>query len=359
MVSLKQLVALVLGHETTVRGYAPAAMNFADTAAHGGEANGDQSRDQQGLVGLLNGVFAQKVVPAFQAPSTNFTICRGFGPDTVSLVLRRSLLPQSRVLFCLKQLPPKVRGLHRFVLSGVDAILVESDALARAVLELGIPAPRIVSLCDPGDLALFNQSPRARSKGDAYRIIHVGDLEPEAGVAELLPCVTAWANRNPDRTVEIWWSGEGCLRGVLEAQPLPLNLSQRFYGETPRAELASMFLECDLLAVPALSDSWIDAVPEAVAAQLPVLGSNRSRTVRELIADGVTGWVFDPFEAGAMAGAVDLALSKLPQELEHMRTCAAVRFRQPAPGLNERLRRAMRIDAAEMAIDVTLLGFSP
>ena len=359
MVSLKQLVALVLGHETTVRGYAPAAMNFAETASHAGEASKDQSRDHHAIISLLNGVFAQNVVPAFQARSANLTICRDFGPDTVSVVLRRSLLPHSRILLCLKQLPPKVRGLHRFVLAGVDAVLVETDALARAVVELGIPAPRIVSLCDRGDLALFDRSPHARSDNDAYRIIHVGDLEPEAGVAELLPCIAAWADRNPDRSVEIWWSGEGCLRGVLEAQPLPLNLTQRFHGEVSRQELATMFIECDLLAVPALSDSWTDVVSEAVIAQLPVLGSSRSRTVSELITDGVTGWVFDPFEAGAMASAVDLALNKSPQELTDMRARAAARFRQPAPGLSERLRRAMRIDASEPPLDLASLGFAP
>ena len=359
MVSLKQLVALLLGHETTVRGYAPAAMNFADAAAQAGEASKDQSRDHHAIVSLLNGVFAQNVVPACQARSPNLTICRDFGPDTVSIVLRRSFLPHSRILLCLRQLPPKVRGLHRFVLAGVDAVLVETDALARSVLDLGIPAPRIVSLCDPGDLALFNQVPQTRGDSDAYRIIHVGDLEPEAGVAELLPCVAAWADRNPDRSVEIWWSGEGCLRGVLEAQPLPLNLTQRFHGEVSRHELASMFLECDLLAVPTLSDAWTDVVSEAVVAQLPVLGSSRSRTVNELIIDGITGWVFDPFEAGAMADAVDLALGKSPQELADMRACAAVRFRQPAPGLSERLRRAMRIDASEPPLDLASLGFAP
>ena len=120
-----------------------------------------------------------------------------------------------------------------------------------------------------------------------------------------------------------------------------------------------MFLECDLLAVPALSDAWTDSVSEAMAAQLPVLGSSRSRTVMELVTHGVTGWVFDPFEAGAMASAVDLAINALPQELEHMRTCAAARFRAPMPGLDERLRRAMEFDASELPLDLSSLGLAP
>lgn len=359
MVSLKQLVAFLLGHETTVRGYAPTAMHFAETGGHGGESRNDQTRKRQDMASTLNGLFAPKNAPVAQQSKYKLIICRDFGPDTMSVVLRRPLAPQSRVLLCLSQLPPQLRGLHRFILSGVDAILTETDALAHAVLELGIPAPRIVSLSDPGDLALFNQPPRARSGNDAFRIIHVGNLEPEAGVAELLPCIVAWADRNPDRHIEIWWSGEGCLRGVLEAQPLPMNISQRFPGRVSRDELAPMFLECDLLAVPALSDSWTDVVSEAIAAQLPVLGSNRSRAVVELVTHGVTGWVFDPFEAGAMAGAVELALDALPQELEHMRLSAAAQFQQSQPCLHERLRRAMRIEAPDLSLDLKSLGFAP
>ncbi len=358
MVSLKQLVAVILGHETTVRGYAPAAMTYAESAVHGGESRSEQSQNRSDMVAALNGVFAQKATPPARERRRKLVVCRDFGPDTVSAVLRRPLAPQSRILLCLKQLPPQLRGVHRFVLAGVDAVLVETDAMARAVLELGMPASRIVSMCDPGDLALFSQPPRARNAADAYRIIYVGDLEPEAGVAELLPCVVAWADRNSDRNVELWWSGEGCLRGVLEAQPLPANVSQRFTGRVSREELAPMFLECDLLAVPALSDSWTDVVSEAVAAQLPVLGSSRARMVVELITTGVTGWVFDPFEAGAMARSVDLALGALPQELEDMRAGAAARSQQPLPGLNERLRRAMRIEASELPPDFGSIGFA-
>lgn len=362
MVTLKQLVTLVSGHETTVGGYAPAAANFVDPVPRGGETRRPPPHDRRGMAAALTSAFtqrgAQRVVPAFPERRPKLTLCRDFGSETVRAVVRRSLAPQSRVLLRLKQLPPSLRGLHRFVLAGVDAVVVETDALASAVMKLGVPAPRIVSLSGPVDLALFNQPPRARADKDTCRIIHVGDLEPEAGVAELLPCVVAWADRNPDRQVELWWSGEGCLRGVLEAQPLPTNVSQRFQGMASRGQLASMFRDCDLLAVPALSDSWTDMVSEAMASRLPVLGSSRSRAVVETVVDGVTGWVFDPFEAGAMAGAVDAALNASPQEREHMRARAAARFRRPAPELDERLRRAMRIDVSELPFDLSALGLT-
>jgi glycosyltransferase involved in cell wall biosynthesis len=249
-------------------------------------------------------------------------------------------------------------AVHRFVFASVDAVLVETDAIARAVREFGLPASRIVALSDPTDLALFGQTPQSRVDAGACRIIHAGDLEPEAGVAELLPCLAAWAAQNPERQIEMLWAGEGCLRGVLEAQPLPANIKQKFPGDVSRAQLASMFLDCDMLVVPALSDPWNSVVAEAVAAQLPVLGSSRSRAVVDLIAHGITGWIFDPFEPGAMARAVDLALNTLPHELVDMRANAAAQFPRPLPGLNERLLRAMRMEAFKQPLDTASFGFA-
>jgi len=358
MLSLKQLVAVILGHETTVRRYMPAMAKFAEAPGHQGESGDDQHQSHHNMFALLNGGLARPVSPAAPEYGQRLTICRDFGPGTISLILRRSLLPKNRILLCLSQLPPNMGAVHRFVLAGVDAVLVETDLIARAIREFGLSASRIVSLSDPGDLALFLQTPPPRVDVDVSRIIYVGDLEPEAGVSELLPTLVAWAAGRPARHIEMLWSGEGCLRGVLEAQPLPANITQKFPGDVSRADLAAMFLECDMLAVPALSDPWLNVVPEAVAARLPVLGSSRSRSVVDLVTHGVTGWIFDPFEAGALTRAVDLALNTLPQDLVEMRARAAADFRQPLPGLNERLRRAMRMEAFEQPLDIAALGFA-
>ncbi len=357
MSSVKQLAAAIFRHGRVVGNSSLAPLNAADIVTSWGRPRGHQSRASRVTLTKPTGALAGKVGTAPRAHRSRLTICRDFGPETVSAVMRRSLVRRSRVLLCLNRLPPELQAVHRIVLAGVDAMLVETDAIARALREFGVPATRIVSLPGPSDLALFIQPPRARGDSDVYRIVHVGDLEPEAGVIDLLACVVAWADRNPRRNVEVWWSGEGCLRGVLAAQPLPANVIQQFFTKLPPQKLASMFLECDMLAVPALSDPWTDVVPEAVTAQLPVLGSSRSRTVVELVTDGVTGWVFDPFEAGAMARAVDHALNTTSHELMQMRTRATAQCRLPLLGLEKRIRRALRLSASEPPVDCSSLGF--
>ncbi len=288
----------------------------------------------------------------------DLTICRDFGFGTVRAVMRRRLAPQCRVLLCVDQMPPGVRLVHRVVLAGADAVLVHSDALARAIHALGVPASRIVLSSRRDDFASSDRPARPRASGGLRQVVHVGDLEPEAGVADFLLCVAAWAERNPQRQVGLRWCGEGCLRGVLEAQPLPPNVQQSFPGRVTRRELATMFADCDLLALPALADPWDDVVPEALAAQLPVLGSTQSRAVDELVVHGMSGWVFNPFENGAMAHAVEQALNAAPDELDRMRACAAGQPKQPLPGLNERIWRAMRLEGAGPDLDPASLGLA-
>ena len=351
MSSLKQLAADVLGDNMAARIHTLTTASFPEAEGSAGQT-WSKRPTLQGHDGThLN-------APLFEH-WPNLTVCHDFSLKTVRAVLQRRLAPQCRVLLCIAQIPPNFRMMHRVVLNGVDAVLVQSEALARAIHALGVPASRIVLSGDRDNLAAFVRPARSRTSLEAHRIVHVGDLEPEAGVADFLPCVVAWGERNPHRIVEILWVGDGCLRGVLEAQPVPANVLQRFPGRMSRERLAATFLDCDILAVPVLSDPWDNVILEALTAHLPVVGSDRSRAVVDLITHGLTGWVFNPFEAGAMNRAVDVALNTSLHDLDQMHTHVA-RCPVPAlPGLNERIRQAIRLEGAGPPLDIGSLGLIP
>ena len=351
MSSLKQLAADVLGDNTAARIHALTTASFPETDTLVGQT----WRTRTGLHGQDD---SNRHAP-LQDRWPNLTVCHDFSFRTVRAVLHRRLVPQCRVLLCVDQIPADLRMMQRVVLAGVDAVLVQSEALARAVHALGVPASRIVCPAPRDNLAAFVRPARSRTGLDTRRIVYVGDLEPEAGVADFLPCLVAWGERNPHRVVEVLWAGEGCLRGVLEAQPLPANVLQRFPGRMSRDELAATFRDCDLLTMPALSDPWGDVILEALTAHLPVLGSDRSRAVVDMITHGLTGWIFNPFEAGAMARAVDAALNMPPAELDRMRAHAAERSLPALPGLDDRIRRAVRLEAAGPPLDMASLGLAP
>ncbi len=361
MSSMKQLAAQVLKGDEENRIHALTSASLPDVGRSLDEPWGKQARKPSGRAEKRGGWRGSQVgskpdaAPGERRP--DLTICRDFGFGTIRAVLRRRLAPQCQILLCLDEMPPSLRMVHRVVLAGVDAVLVHSDALARAIHAFGVPASRIVLSGSRNDLALFNRLARSRTRG-SLQIVHVGDLEPEAGVADFLLCVAAWAERNPQRRIDVRWCGEGCLRGVLEAQPLPPNVRQLFPGRLARTELAATFLDCDMLALPALADPWDDVVPEALTAQLPVLGSMQSRAVADSVVHGMTGWVFDPFENGAMARTVEQALNAFPDELDRMRACAAGWPKPSPPNLNERIWRAMRLKGAGPDFDPASLGLA-
>ncbi len=361
MSSMKQLAAQVLRSDEVSGIHALTSASFPDVGRSLGETWERQVRQParkakkpDGRQGLQTG---SKPDAASGKRCPILTVCRDFSLGTVKAVLRRRLAPQCRVLLCIEEMPSSLRVVHRVILGGVDAVLVHSDALARAVHAFGVPASRIVLSSGRDDFALFNRPVRPRVNGD-LQIVHVGELEPEAGVADFLLCVAAWAERNPQRRVGIRWCGEGCLRGVLEAQPLPPNVQQVFPGRTTRKEMAATFHNCDMLAVPVLADSWDDVVPEALTAQLPVLGSTQSRAVADLVVHGTNGWVFDPFENGAMARTVELALNTLPEDLDRMRACAAEQPKPSLPSLNERIWHALGLEGAGPDLDPASLGLA-
>lgn len=366
MSSMKQLADQILGNDEVVRIHALTSASFPDSSHSPSRPWGVRARRPQKtrIPGkLLDRHAGSRADPTSRDRWPELTICRDFDFRSVRAVLRRRLAPQCRVLLCLDEMPADMRMMHRVILAGADAVLVHSDVLARAAHALGVPASRIVLANSRNDLAPFDHSARSRAtqpraSGVVSRIIHVGDLEPEAGVADFLLCVAAWAECNPQRRVGIQWCGEGCLRGILEAQPLPPNVQQSFPGPVARKDLAAMFLDCDALALPALADPWDDTVLEALTAHLPVLGSTRSRTVVDLIVQGVSGWMFDPFESGAMARAVELALNAMPDELDRMRAHAAERPKPSLPGLSERIWRAMRLEGSGPEFDPASLGLA-
>ena len=135
----------------------------------------------------------------------------------------------------------------------------------------------------------------------------------------MLICVAALAERHPAAAVEIWWVGEGHLSGVLEAQPLPKNMSQSFLGRLDRRALAATFAQCAILINPPLHSGKVPFLAEALAAGLLVLGNRRSAPLSRLEREGLGCWTFDPMQSQTMLDALGQLLSSPDIELRRLR----------------------------------------
>jgi glycosyltransferase involved in cell wall biosynthesis len=297
-----------------------------------------------------------EVAPAPSAHRFAMKIATDFGRGSLIAATLRAVLFRRPLLLRVTRRPRRMGVLHRIILAKADVVVVSSADMAEAVRAMGVPEFRIVHLSQPEDLNLPAAAPRLREATGARQIVHVGELEPEGGVADLLTCLAAWAGQHKEKAVRILWAGEGCMRGVLEAQPIPANLTQHFLGNVPPNEWATLFSDCDMLAAPAISESWSHVVAEAMAGGLPILGSNRIFAVREFVSDGETGWTFDPFERGAMIRAVDRALSTPPALLARMRADVVIRSRSAgSTEVDKIIQTAIQIGRHQTAGDFTFL----
>ena len=279
-------------------------------------------------------------------------ISEDFGTLAMHAALYRSVSRRSRLLLCATE-PPRQLGLReRMILGRADGVLANDDAVAQAVAQLPFPVSRIFPLAMPYELDAFLQSGAVRSGTETHRVAYAGELSPQSGAADLLISVASWAEQHPDRTAEIWWIGEGDLAGVLGAQPLPDNVSQRFLGCLEPAGMAWAFGQCSVLIVPSLVDDRRAPVAEGLAAGLPVLGSRRNRRVRQLVRDDVNGWLFDPVQPGDMSQALGRALGTSAEQLDRMRDKARALIRPSAsPNLAHRISRAIAAVLPELVLE--------
>lgn len=281
-------------------------------------------------------------LPGLVAYGPDLIIAQDHGAAALNAAVYRSVAPQSRMLVCAAEPTPRRGLVGRAILKQADGVLADGEAVAHAVAQLSFPESRIFPLSTPYELDDFLVCDRRRSAVEARRVIYAGDLSPQSGVADLLISVASWAEQHPGQPVEIWWAGDGDLAGVLGAQPLPDNVSQRFLGGLDPAGMARAFGQCGLLVVPSMGDEGRAPVAEGLAAGLPVLGSRRNRRVRQLVREEVNGWLFDPSQPADMFEALSRALATPADQIDKMRDRARTLVRSSAShGFALRIQRAI------------------
>ena len=285
----------------------------------------------------------------------HLVVCKDFGSMALQAATYRTLARRSRLLLCATEAPDDLGLWGRPILRSADAVLAEGEVVAHAVEQLRFPSSLIFPTAASTELDPFFASRRRRGESAVRRIAFAGDLSPQSGAADLMIAVASWAESNPHRAVDLCWIGEGDLAGVLDAQPLPPGVTQRFLGRLEPQAMAAAFAQCSFLAVPTLVDGGRAAdgrtpVGEALAAGLPVLGSRLDRTVRRWVGEDANGWLFNPLRPEELADALGRALDSPDGTLEQMRDHAQAAVRPAAKsGLPERLARAFAVVMPDFA----------
>lgn len=146
--------------------------------------------------------------------------------------------------------------------------------------------------------------------GDAVRLACVGRLYPMEKGQDLLLAVLAqekWKNR----PVELRFCGEGSQRDGLAAMAGHLGLTNvRFEGQV--TEIQDIWRECEALVLPSRCEGLPLVVVEAMLAGRFAIVTDAGGN-RELVEDGVTGFIADAPTIAALDRAMDRAWTRREQ----------------------------------------------
>ncbi len=183
-------------------------------------------------------------------------------------------------------------------------ILAISNHIARSAIARGgepgrvivVPNgidPREISTGELGGGGVAGAAARAGDFGGPLRLLYVGRLSIEKGVADLIAACALLGRRAI--AFHLCIVGDGPLRLDLERQAQELGIGDRvaFVGTQPRGQLSSFYQGADLVCVPSLSEPQGLVVLEALVAGKPVVASDVGG-IPDMVRDGENGRLHPP-----------------------------------------------------------------
>jgi len=182
----------------------------------------------------------------------------------------------------------------------LDHVVAMTPAMAaEAVAEMRMPAERVSVIANPPALPVAGAAPMALPEG--RYLIGVGRLEPQKRWDRLLAALPRLA----DQHVKLLLLGEGGARAALAAQVTALGLGNRVtmpgHAGDPLPALkgaAVAVLTSDYEGVPGV-------LREALSVGTPVVSTESSVAVREIVHSPALGTVIDREDADGLVAALD------------------------------------------------------
>jgi glycogen(starch) synthase len=263
--------------------------------------------------------------PEYEAPLLIFQLRRslGLGPDRRPPCLIHLHSPTELVATANGTSPAAaarlpVATLERESILAADRLVCPSRFLARQVTELVGLAPDSVAVI-PYPLGEASVIPRPGAVWDNGSILYLGRLELRKGILEWLDAAIALAREDANLRFEFVGSdhidaqldGSG---GIARRVPAPLRAQFRFHDHRARARLGELLARARLVVVPSRWENFPYTCIEAMASGVAVIASPTGG-MKEMIEDGVTGWVAASQDSAALAQAVRKALATGPEAL--------------------------------------------
>ena len=201
-----------------------------------------------------------------------------------------------------------IKSLTRRVYRAADCFLANSHEMARGLHDaLDLDWAKVRVIHNPIDVAKVQRLAREPLPAPQERpfIVTAGRLEYQKGHDLLLK---AYADSKLARQRDLVILGSGSLEADLKRQARALGVADwvKFHGFS--ANPWAWFSKADLFVLPSRWEGFPSVVAEALACAAPALVTACDFGPREVIEDGMSGWVTPPEDAAAFGGAMDMLL---------------------------------------------------
>ena len=189
-----------------------------------------------------------------------------------------------------------------------DRIVINCQAVGRDLERRGIPPDRLYLCYNGVDTSIFHPGAAARPKplADADLVIGVAaGLRPEKGLDVLIRAFAAVERSG--RNSKLLVLGDGPLRDDLDRLSSELGVRSHVVFQPGSSNVERWLRATDIFVLPSYSESFSNALLEAMACGCCVIGSRVGGTP-ELIHEGETGLLFEPGDPDELARKLQLAL---------------------------------------------------
>lgn len=230
-------------------------------------------------------------------------------------------------------------GIEGTLVQQADALIAASPQDRADLMRLyGARAARIHTVPRGVDAQLFTPGDKAQARlalrwaDDAFTVLHVGALTPEAGVDGAIEALARLPRALPVRLVVVGGNGVETAADLahlarLQALAQQAGVADRVGFAGPRAgpALRQCCVAADVLVAVPWREPGSSAVLEAMACGAPVIGSTVG-SIRHAVVPGVSGCLVLPRDAEALAAQL-LALQARPPLVRALGRGAAQRVR--------------------------------
>lgn len=255
------------------------------------------------------------------------TICAGVGPADIFILCHINLLPLAMAVRCLRPKLPILLFVHGFeawnsprgrrrrwyeiyLLRAVTRIasvsVYTADIMAR---EFDVPKEKFALLPNAVDPISDAPISTAREPATILTVTRLAVGDREKNVDQMIRAVAKLKGQRPGLRYEI--IGDGVLRPELEALAKSLGVSDivTFFGHVSVAELRAAYARAKVFVMPSSKEGFGIVYLEAWQRGLPVICSSEG-AAKEVVTDGVDGFVVDPADVSMLADRLNLLLTQ-------------------------------------------------